>query len=75
MRGREVQLCSWLLTKTKMDSAPLSRFSIHVIGGHTAELCPLEREAPLARDDSPIVLPLRILEDITADRIWRAEEV
>lgn len=35
--------------------------SIHLIGGHTAELFPLEREAPLARDDSPIVLPCAFL--------------
>lgn len=39
-------------------------FSIHIIGDHTAELLPLERGAPLARDDSPVVLPLRILRDI-----------
>lgn len=39
---------------------------------HTAELL---REAPLARDDSPTVLPLRMVEVITADRIWLAVEI
>lgn len=39
---------------------------------HTAELL---REAPLARDDSPTVLPLRMVEDIIADRIWLAVEI
>lgn len=55
-----------------MDSAPFSRF--HIIRGHTAELLPLEREALLARDDSLNVLPLRMLDIIIADRIWRAGE-
>lgn len=49
-----------------MNSAP---FSMHIIGGHTAELL---REAPLARDDSPTVLPLRMVEEIIAYRIWLA---
>lgn len=47
---------------------------MHIIGGHTAEPLPLEREAALARDDSPTVLPLRMVEDIIADRIWLAGE-
>lgn len=47
-----------------MNSAP---FFYAYYGGHTAELL---REAPSERDDSPTVLPLRMVEDIIADRIW-----
>lgn len=49
-----------------MNSAP---FFYAYYGGHTAELL---REAPSARDDSPTVLPLRMVEDIIGDRIWLA---
>lgn len=52
-----------------MNSAPF--FSAYY-GGHTAELL---REAPLAHDDSPTVLPLPMFEDIIADWIWLAVEV
>lgn len=53
-----------------MNSAP---FFYAYYGGHTAEK--FLREAPLAREDSPTVLPLRMVEDIIADRIWPAMEV